>query len=64
MPIYEYRCKDCSHSFQLLQSVGSRGEGVICPSCGGTTVEPLVSAFASTSSDASMAGAGCGPAPT
>jgi putative FmdB family regulatory protein len=64
MPIYEYRCTDCNHSFQLLQSVGSRGEGVSCPSCGGNKVEPLVSAFASTSSAPQTAGAGCGPAPT
>jgi len=64
MPIYEYRCRDCNHTFQLLQRVGSQGEGVTCPSCEGEHIERLLSAFASASTGSSMSHAGCGPAPT
>jgi len=64
MPIYEYRCNDCSHTFQLFQSVGSRGEGVTCPKCSSDRIEPLLSAFASAPSGGSISRAGCGPVST
>ena len=44
MPIYEYRCLDCSESFETL--VLKKDEMVQCPKCKGNNVERLMSAFA------------------
>ena len=33
MPIYEYRCEPCNHTFETL--VRGRGEAAHCPRCGG-----------------------------
>ncbi|HLH34476.1 MAG TPA: zinc ribbon domain-containing protein [Alloacidobacterium sp.] len=42
MPLYEYRCKNCSHQFEKIQSF-SAPEEKVCPACGGE-VERLLSA--------------------
>jgi len=34
MPIYEYRCDDCSHGFETIQRVGARPLRK-CPECSG-----------------------------
>ena len=31
MPVYEYRCSTCGHSFEKLQSMSSAGAD--CPNC-------------------------------
>ena len=35
MPTYEYRCKDCGHEFEAVQSFTDDAISV-CPECGGT----------------------------
>ena len=42
MPLYEYRCKQCAHQFEKIQSF-SAPEEKVCPVCGGE-VERLISA--------------------
>ncbi len=40
MPIYEYRCRECSHEFELLV----RGPmAPACASCGGAELDRLIS---------------------
>jgi putative FmdB family regulatory protein len=34
MPVYEYRCRDCGHEFEIQQSM-SEDALTECPSCGG-----------------------------
>lgn len=34
MPIYEYRCKDCRHQFEIMQKINEKPKEK-CPSCGG-----------------------------
>jgi len=34
MPLYDYRCRDCDHEFEIQQSM-SDDALTICPSCGG-----------------------------
>ena len=41
MPIFEYRCSDCEHEFELLV-LGASSPGR-CPSCGGEQLERLLS---------------------
>lgn len=42
MPLYEYRCKQCGHQFEIIQSF-SAPEVKVCQVCGGE-VERLISA--------------------
>ena len=63
MPLYEYRCEPCDHSFETL--VRGRGDVPHCPQCGGIDLvkQPSVPAAAQTggrSSDLPL----CGPAPS
>jgi putative FmdB family regulatory protein len=59
MPIYEYRCPDCGHRFEMLQRMGEGGEGLACPRCGAGRVEKQFSTFAATGG-AREAAASCG----
>lgn len=42
MPLYEYRCKKCGHTFEKIQQFSDRPVKK-CPKCGGA-VEQLLSA--------------------
>ena len=46
MPLYEYRCRDCSERFELLQRLGETGDGLLCPRCGAGQPDRLLSTFA------------------
>jgi putative FmdB family regulatory protein len=43
MPLYEYRCQDCDHGFELLVRESTTLE---CPACHGAKLEKQLSAFA------------------
>jgi putative FmdB family regulatory protein len=43
MPIYEYRCLECSHQEEHLQKL-SEAPLTVCPSCGKPTYKKLLSA--------------------
>lgn len=46
MPLFEYRCLACDSQFELL----IRGAAVpVCPTCGATSLERLLSMFAVSS---------------
>lgn len=40
MPMYEYTCKDCDHSFETLVQTGEQAE---CPECESNDLERLLS---------------------
>ncbi len=62
MPIYEYRCADCSHRFEILQRMGENGDGLVCPQCGARKVEKQLSTFAAaTASPGASSSADMGP---
>lgn len=63
MPLYEYRCRECGHRFEILQRVGERAEGLTCPHCGAPGVEKQFSTFASHDASATRGAAAgsCGP---
>jgi putative FmdB family regulatory protein len=44
MPIYEYRCLDCSKIFEKI-IWNLQNDDVCCPDCKGEKVERLLSAF-------------------
>jgi len=46
MPLYEYTCRGCSHTFEALVR---DSKTPVCPSCQSADVERLVSLFAVSS---------------
>ena len=57
MPIYEYRCRECAGTFELLVRTGTT---VRCPSCGSLSVDKLLSVpFVSSGQTARQAGHTC-----
>ena len=64
MPIYEYRCRDCGHRFEILQRLGQGAEDLECPRCTARQLEKQYSTFASGSGGPAQSGASpasCGP---
>jgi putative FmdB family regulatory protein len=46
MPVYDYVCKDCQKSFELILTLGEHDKGDIrCPKCGSKNVEQDAIAF-------------------
>jgi len=61
MPIYEYRCRDCGHRFEVLQRLGQGADGLVCPGCGAEPVEKVFSTFAAAGANsAKSAATSCG----
>ncbi len=60
MPIFEYRCRKCSHTFEKYsggEQSASAG-GLSCPECGGSDSEKVFSVFSSQCSSASSGSTG------
>jgi putative FmdB family regulatory protein len=60
MPIYQYRCRKCGHSFDLIRGISEDDADVKCPRCGAENPERSVSTFSSFSSGGSCAPTGGG----
>jgi len=52
MPLYEYRCEECGHRFEILQRLGEGSEGLGCPQCGRERLAKQFSTFAASGGDA------------
>lgn len=64
MPIYEYRCDPCEHSFETL--IRDRGDAAHCPKCGTIDVHKQFSvpAAAQTQGRQTSSLPTCGPSPS
>jgi len=51
MPMYEYACQDCGREFETLVRSGSQPA---CPACKSTTLEKLLSVFATAASGSAV----------
>ena len=45
MPIYDFRCRKCSHVFWKVQNVSAGETPPACPGCGCEDLEKLISNF-------------------
>ena len=46
MPVYDYICKKCRKSFELILTLGEHDKSNIkCPKCGSKNVEQYATAF-------------------
>jgi len=43
MPIYEFTCRACGETFEIISSLTDRDENAVCPGCGGREVTPVFS---------------------
>ena len=49
MPIFEYRCKDCNTTFEMLVKNNDENE-ILCPECKSSNNKKLFSAFSTANS--------------
>lgn len=56
MPLYEYHCRQCGKSFELLRRMQEADRRLKCPHCGSTGVERQFSTF--SAGGCSSAGSG------
>ena len=45
MPIYEYKCEQCDHQFEILQKISDKPAST-CPECNADSLRKLMSAAA------------------
>ncbi len=45
MPLFEYRCQECRRRFTLLVGMVSEAPQQVCPRCGGSQLQKLISRF-------------------
>ena len=55
MPLYEYRCEQCGHRFEILQRLGEGAEGLSCGNCGWGGVQKQFSTFAANAGEGQAA---------
>ncbi len=58
MPLYEYTCRDCEHTFETLVL---NGEAVACPECQGEDLERLWSVPAKPRAEGASLPMSCDP---
>jgi putative FmdB family regulatory protein len=46
MPLYDYVCYDCGHSFEMLRRLKDDDREVRCPECDSERIERMLSTFA------------------
>jgi putative FmdB family regulatory protein len=53
MPVYEYKCSECGHKFEIRRSMEDGNREIKCPACGKEDAQRMFSSFAKgTSSEA------------
>jgi putative FmdB family regulatory protein len=50
MPLYEYRCRICGKSFEVLRRMQDADRDLKCPDCQSDEIERLLSTFAMSTS--------------
>jgi putative FmdB family regulatory protein len=60
MPLYEYRCRECGRSFEMLRRMSDADRELECPECRSKGVERQLSTFATGGCGGSGSGSGSG----
>ncbi|MBU3918114.1 zinc ribbon domain-containing protein, partial [bacterium] len=50
MPLFDYRCSSCNHSFSELKRIAEKDNTTICPECKSESTKRLITSFAVGSS--------------
>lgn len=60
MPIFEYKCEDCSTKYEVLHKTTSNSLEVTCPKCNSANSKKLLSSFSASMGNSSFsAGESC-----
>ena len=59
MPVYDFKCTQCGHRFELFTSISGRGEAK-CPKCGGEVARVYEGRWALGRSAGGGSGCACG----
>lgn len=59
MPIYEYRCSKCHHTFDMLVGVTAETTELKCPQCGSKEVTKGMGSFAVRMGSSSTGASSC-----
>ena len=62
MPIYEYQCSRCGHQFEMIHGASDADLKIVCPKCGATNPQRVISTFScgGTKGVETGSGSGCG----
>jgi putative FmdB family regulatory protein len=60
MPIYEFKCRKCGETFDVLFRSRDEKLAVACPKCKSTRAQRQMSAFAGKIGNTGAGGASCG----
>jgi putative FmdB family regulatory protein len=60
VPIYEFSCLSCRHTFDVFGGYASRDERQVCPECESTNTKAMFSTFAVMGSGVAMETASSG----
>ncbi len=41
MPVYEFVCRNCEKTFEIVRTMSASSANVTCPHCGGAKVERI-----------------------
>jgi putative FmdB family regulatory protein len=65
MPIYEYQCSKCAHRFEMIHGASERDLKIICPRCGDSKAQRIISSFSCGGARGSEIGptSACDPKP-
>lgn len=58
MPIYEYLCNDCNHTFDTLRKMSEADAPIECSTCQSSNTSRKISVFAACSDSGMIAGGG------
>ena len=53
MPIFEYQCSKCQHTYEIFHKSDSNSEKITCPECNSNEYKKLISSFSSISGGSS-----------
>ncbi len=56
MPIFEYKCEECTNKFEVLLKSSASEEKINCPKCGSVKNKKLFSAFSASVQSSSSGG--------
>ncbi|MEO0083576.1 MAG: zinc ribbon domain-containing protein [candidate division WOR-3 bacterium] len=59
MPIYEYECKDCKKTFEVLIFNKKEEKQLCCPKCGKKNITLLISTFGVAGTDKKVSSSSC-----
>lgn len=61
MPIFEFKCKKCGHTFETIANADEDGSNLFCLVCGAAHPEKQISLFSASGAEPRTSGGGCGP---